>query len=298
MKLNGVLIEDTYAEAFEGTYSRILVTAASRRWVETAARTAVGYGTSIIGCGAEAGIEVFLPPDKTPDKRPGAVLQFWTGKKKMVHELLGRIGQCILTAPTTAVFNWCRPDGEKLDIGFKMGFFGDGYQSERRVGGRDMTVIPVMIGEFLIEKDLGISKGVAGGNFLIMGADTASTLSAAEKASDVISDLEGVITSFPGGVCASGSKVGSNKYRFMTATTNEVFCPTLRNTATGSKVPKDVASVAEIVLNGVSETVVREGMKSGIEAASKVDGVKKISAANYGGGLGNVPIELHSLWGG
>jgi formylmethanofuran--tetrahydromethanopterin N-formyltransferase len=295
MQINGVIIEDTFAEAFTSNYSRFLITAKNKRWVETAAREATGYGTSIIGCGAEGGIERILDASKTPDGRPGAVVQIWTGKKNMMHELLGRIGQCVLTSPTTSVFDWCG-DCEKIDVGRKMRYFADGHARKTKIADRRMYSIPVMMGEFLIERDPGLAKGVAGGNFLIMGSYQDVTLSSAEKAIDAISGLEGVITSFPGGVCASGSKIGSNKYSFMKATTNELYCPSLRESLTGSKVPTGVSSIAEIVVNGVSEDAVKSGMKQGIEAAANTSDIKRISAVNYGGSLGNVPINLHDLW--
>jgi formylmethanofuran--tetrahydromethanopterin N-formyltransferase len=296
MKLNGVPIDDTFAEAFESHYARFLITAKNKKWAEAAGREAIGYGTSIIGCSAEGGIERFLTKAETPDGRPGAVVQIWTGKKHMLHELLGRIGQCVLTAPTTAVFDWCG-DCEKIDVGNKMRFFADGYASFRMIGEREIVVIPVMMGEFLIEKELGMAKGVAGGNFLIMGSTQDAALTAAEKAAETIDNAEDVVSSFPGGVCAPGSKVGSNKYKFMKATTNELYCPTLCDQVPETKVPSGVSAIAEIVINGTSEEAVKSAMKEGIEAATSTKGVKRISAANYGGNLGNVPIVLHELWG-
>ncbi len=295
MNINGVPIVDTFAEAFESHYSRFLITAKTEKWVKIATREITGFASSIIGCSAEGGVESYLAGDETPDGRPGAVVQIWTSRKKMLHELLDRIGQCVLTAPTTAVFDWCG-DCEKVDVGRKMRYFGDGYASKTKVDGRRMYAIPIMMGEFLIERDIGFSKGVAGGNFLIMGSDLDSSLSAAEAAADEIQRVDGVISSFPGSVCASGSKVGSNKYDFMKATTSELFCPTLREEISGSMVPEDVSSIAEIVLNGVSRDAVVLAMKKGIEAATSVDGIKQISAANYGGTLGNVPIKLYDLW--
>jgi formylmethanofuran--tetrahydromethanopterin N-formyltransferase len=214
----------------------------------------------------------------------------------MMHELLGRIGQCVLTSPTTAVFDWCE-DCERIDVGNKMRFFADGYASISKIGDRDVVSVPVMMGEFLIEKELGVAAGVAGGNFLIMGLNQDTALEAAEKASDAILNSVGSISSFPGGVCASGSKVGSRKYKFMKATTNELYCPTLREQVSESKVPADVGAIAEIVINGVSESAVRVAIKNGIEASTSVDGVRRISAANYGGTLGKVHINLHDLWG-
>jgi len=295
LEVSGVPVEDTFAEAFTSWYSRFLITADTLGWAETAAREASGYGCSIIGCSAEAGVEGVLGSALTPDARPGAVVQVWTGRKKMLHELLGRIGQCVLTAPTTAVFDWC--DGEeKLDVGVKMRFYADGYESYRGVGGREMVVIPVMMGEFLIERSLGVAKGVAGGNFLVIARDRASALSAAERAARAVACAGGVVSPFPGGVCAAGSKVGSRRFRFMKATTNEVYCPSLRSKLPGSKLPDEAGAVAEIVVNGVSEEAVRAAMKQGIVEACKVQGVLRISAANYGGRLGNVLIDLISLW--
>ena len=294
VEINGVNIEDTFAECFTSAYTRLLITAVNEKWARIAATQATGYGTSMIGCTAEAGIEAFLDESQTPDKRPGYVIQLWTSKKNMLNELLGRIGQCVLTSPTAAVFNWCEST-EKLDAGHKMRFFGDGHQSRGMVGDRVVTKIPIMGGEFVIEKEFGVSKGVAGGNFIILADSIESALAAAESAVDAIGSVEGVITPFPGGVCASGSKVGSNKYKFMHACTNELYCPTISETVEGSFV-KDAKSVLEIVIDGVSEEQVKEATKKGIEAACKIDGVKGITAGNYGGTLGNVHIRLRELF--
>lgn len=294
MEINGVEIEDTFAECFTSTYSRVLITAVNEKWARIAATCATGYGTSMIGCSAEAGIEGSLDETRTPDGRPGHIIQMWTSKKRMMGELLGRIGQCILTAPTAAVFNYCE-SGEKLDAGHKMRFFGDGYESDSVVGGRNVTVIPIMGGEFIIEKEFGVAGGVAGGNFIIIADSRESALKATEAAVEAIDIVEGVITPFPGGICASGSKVGSNKYKFMHACTNEMYCPTISEKVEGSLV-KDAEGVLEIVIDGVSEGRVREAMKKGIEAACKIDGVKRISAGSYGGTLGNVHIYLRELF--
>jgi formylmethanofuran--tetrahydromethanopterin N-formyltransferase len=288
-----MIVEDTYAEAFEGYYSRILVTAINEKWVRHAAAAATGYATSMIGCSAEAGIERYISTGETPDNRPGAVLQIWAGKKKMMKELLGRIGQCILPAPTTAVWNFC-PGGELLDVGYKMRYYADGFEEIREVAGRRMVVIPVMMGEFLIEAELGVAKGVMGGNFFILASSQDSALEAAEKALEAIQKVEGVIAPFPGGVCGSGSKVGSKKYKFMHATTNERYCPTLSEGVKDSMV-NNLGAVAEIVINGVSEEKVREAMAAGIKAVLPCEGVEKVSAGNYGGGLGKIHIHLREL---
>ena len=294
MKINNTEIEDTFAECFTSFYSRFLLTAVNEKWARIAATQATGYGTSMIGCTAEAGIEGFLDETKTPDGRPGYIIQLWTSKKNMMNELLGRIGQCVLTSPTAAVFNRCESD-EKLDVGHKMRFFGDGHQSRGDVGGRAVTIIPIMGGEFVIEKEFGIAKGVAGGNFIILADSIEAALGASEKAVEAIGDVKGVITPFPGGICASGSKVGSNKYKFMHACTNELYCPTISETVKGSHV-KDAKSVLEIVIDGTSEKSLRAAMKIGIEAATKTKGVNGITAGNYGGTLGKVHIYLKELF--
>ncbi|MEE8167382.1 MAG: formylmethanofuran--tetrahydromethanopterin N-formyltransferase [Candidatus Hydrothermarchaeales archaeon] len=287
------IIEDTFAEAFTSYYSRVLITAVNERWAEIASLEATGYGTSMIDCSAEAGIEGYLSPERTPDSRPGCIIQIWAKKKKIKDELIGRLGQCTLTAPTAAVWNYCDSD-EKLDIGRKIGFFGDGYQKEKRVRGREVVSIPTMMGEFLIETELGVAKGVAGGNFFILAQSQASALEAAEKAIAAIRGVEGVIAPFPGGICTSGSKIGS-KYKFLSASTNEEYCPSLASIVEGSKV-KGLGAVAEIVLDGISEDKVREAMRSGIEAAVKVEGVARISAGNYGGRLGDIKVYLRELF--
>ncbi len=292
MLLHGVEIEDTYAEAFTGTYARILITAATRKWAEVAATEATGYGTSMIDCSAEAGIEG-PPANSTPDSRPGVVMQVWARKKKMKAELLGRLGQCVLTSPTAAAWNYC-DSAEKLDVGRAMGFFGDGYQEERMLHGRSVVAIPIMMGEFIIEKDFGVAKGVAGGNFFVLAKSQAAALGAAEKAVEAIRGIEGVIAPFPGGVCAAGSKIGSS-YKFLKASTNHEYCPSIAKRVQKTKV-SGIGGVAEIVLDSTDEARMREAMRAGIEAASKVDGVAKISAGNYGGKLGGVEIHLNELF--
>jgi len=296
MRLNNAELEDTFAEAFEMTYSRFLVTASSKKLVLAAASEACGYGTSIIGCSAEGGIEskIFAKAE-TPDSRIGVAVQLWARKSKIEWELINRIGQCILTAPTTAAWNLTE-SGEKLDIGKKLGFFGDGYESHGIVGGREVARIPIMMGEFIIEKKIGIAQGVAGGNIIIQAKSQKRATLACEAASKEAKKVSGVITPFVLGICASGSKVGSKKYKFMHATTNELFCPTLKDKVEGTKVKEGANAVGEIVINGITEQKVREAMKLAIIAASKIKGVKYITAANYGGTLGKVKINLPSLF--
>ncbi len=292
-----VKIEDTYAEAFSGYYSEILVTARDEKWLLAAVNSATGFATSCIGCGCEAGIDRILP-EGTPDGRIGATLQFWVpvwkreAVKAMESELIHRIGQSILTAPTTAVWNSTDAGvGERFDIGKKLGFFGDGFQKSDKIHGRNVIRIPRMMGEFLIEEWIGYGRGIMGGNLWFFGDSEDSALEAAEKAVEAIRAVGGVVTTFPGGVCASGSKVGS-RYKSLVASTNHRFCPTLRGSVKDSRIPEDVNSVSEVVFNGVSEERVREAMKKAINAVRDSPGLIKISAGNYGGKLGRYKIRL------
>jgi len=292
MEYNGVIIDNTYAEGFPIWVSRVIVTAVTKEWAYKAAVEATGFATSTIGCPAEAGIERFVPADETPDGRPGYAILICVGKKKLKEQLVERISECILTAPTTAAFNGLDAE-EKLPV--KLHFFGDGFESKVTVGGRECWSIPIMGGDFIIEEEYGAVKGVAGGNFLIMGENQMSALVAAEAAVDAIADVPGVITPFPGGVVSSGSKVGSNKYKFMGASTNEAFCPTIREKVEGTGVPAGIGAIYEIVIDGVDEASVKAAMAAGVKAACKVPGVKQITAGNYGGSLGPFKFQLHEL---
>ncbi len=286
-----IIIENTYAEAFSTKAAHILITAATKNLAHIAATEATGFATSFIGCPAEAGIDSYVPPEKTPDGRPGYSIIICQNRTDDVKEqLLERIGQCVLTAATTAVFNLA--DSEVTDnLGFKLAFFADGYQEKVELYDRTMYRIPVMSGDFLIEEDFGIVDAVAGGNLFIMAKTQATALMAAEAAVNAISQVEGVITPFPGGIVASGSKVGSKKYKFMHATTNEEYCPTLKNTVE-SKLSEDVEGVYEIVFDGLTEEKIRTATQSAISAVKTIPGVVKISAGNYDGSLGKYRINL------
>jgi formylmethanofuran--tetrahydromethanopterin N-formyltransferase len=297
MEINGVEIEDNFAEAFGIKVSRILITAATKKLALVAATEATGYGTSVIGCPAEAGIDDYVPPQKTPDGRPGYVIMICNmNKDKLDHELLERVGMCVLTAATTAVFDWMDEPDEKLKTGQKLKFFGDGYEQTLDIQGRKVHSIPLMSGDFLVEAELGIRSGVAGGNFFILAENQPAGLLAADAAVDAIGAVPGAITPFPGGIVASGSKVGSTKYKFLGASTNEKMCVTLKDEVEGCQIPEDVNGVYEIVIDGVDEDAVKAAMKAGIEAAVKIAGVIQISAGNFGGNLGKYQIKLHELF--
>lgn len=294
MEINGVQIDDTFAEGFPIKAARVQITAVTERWALEAAREATGFGTSVIGCPAEAGIECIVDGSETPDGRPGVnILICNMGYKNLENSLLWRIGQCVLTAPTAAAFSGMPEAEKKFDTGKKLSFFGDGYQKQTELYGRNVWKIPLMSGEFVIEQDFGAVDGVAGGNFLILGQNQMAALTAAEAAVSAIGKLKGSITPFPGGVVSSGSKVGS-KYKFLKASTNTAFCTSLREDGVCT-LTEDVSAVYEIVINGVNQEAVQVAMKAGINAACRVPGVLRITAANYEGKLGTHQFPLHVI---
>lgn len=301
---NGVEIDDTFAEGFSMWGSRIIITAVNRKWASIAANNMTGFATSVIACDCEAAIEKYLEPEETPDLRPGvSVLLFGFSRNRLSSPMLNRIGQCVLTCPTTAIYNGI-PEEEAdamLDVGKSLRFFGDGYQAKMRMddgwlGRRRYWRIPVMEGEFLSEERFGAKRAVAGGNFLVMGADSESTLKASEDAIEAIKKVPGVIAPFPGGLCRSGSKVGS-QYPFLRASTNTPFCPSIKNSLPESEIPENVNSVLEVVINGLDEDSVKLAMGVGIKAATMVEGVKKITAVNFEGKLGKFQISLKDVLG-
>jgi len=311
MKLNNIEIEDTYAEAFDLWCTRVLLTALNEEWLNIACNVFTGYAVSTIACDCEAGIEKKIPANQTPDKRPGASLMFFAPREKLKDALTNRVGQCILTCPTTSLFDWLNQEADKYKdkktgeekpaifvIGKNMRFFGDGWEKEGTVGNRKVQNIPVMEGIFTIEDSFKAKKAIGGGNFFILGDKLENTLKAATSAVKAIHDIEGVITSFPGGVCRAGSKTGSLKYaKFMHASTNQRFCPTLKREIQDSALPADVNCVLEIVLNGITIDAVKKATAAGIKAAVKVPGIKKITAGNYEGKLGKHKIVLKEVLG-
>ncbi|MDD2665988.1 MAG: formylmethanofuran--tetrahydromethanopterin N-formyltransferase [Methanocellales archaeon] len=293
MQMGEVEIEDTFAEAFEMYAARALITAKDERYALISAVSMTGFATSVIMCGCEAGIENEVSTEETPDGRPGInILIFAMSKKDLEAQLFKRVSQCVLTSVTTACFNNLNGE-EKISIGGKLKYFGDGHQVSRFIGDRRMWVIPVMEGEFAVEEEFGILKGVGGGNFLILGRDIDCVLEASEKAVEAIKKVKGVIAPFPGGIVRSGSKIGS-RYEFLNVSTNTAYCPTLKSLAE-SKLPKEVNSVLEIVLDGLDADGVYKAMREGIKAACTVEGILKITAGNYGGKLGKHLIHLREV---
>jgi formylmethanofuran--tetrahydromethanopterin N-formyltransferase len=280
-------VADTFAEMFPLWAGRILITAENEKWALTAASVATGFATSVIMAPAEAAIDQPVPANQTPDNRPGILIQIYNRDRfELKHQLMERIGQCIMTCPTTSAFNGLTTAKRKLTVGRSLRYFGDGFQKKTMVGDRKCWKIPVMEGNFIVEDGFGAQEAVAGGNFMIFAENQASGLKAAEAAADAIRAFApDVIMPFPGGVCRAGSKAGSLKYK-MKASTNHPYCPTLRTVVPDSVVPENVNSVYEIVINGLTLDAVKNAMKQGVTAAANAHGVVKISAGNYGGKLG------------
>ncbi len=287
-------VANTFAEAFKMWASRVIITAQTPRWAMIAAQSVTGFATSVIGCKCEAGIERELSENETPDLRPGVSILLFAGSSKAIgNRLVERVGQCIMTCPTTACFNGLAKAETTVSVGGKIRYFGDGYQASKQLDGRRLWRIPVMEGEFLIDDRFGAQPAVGGGNLLFLGKDVASTLEAAEAAAAAMREVPGVILPFPGGLVRSGSKIGS-KYKALPASTNDAFCPTLRANAPGSALDEQVGSVLEVVVDGLDEEAVAEAMRKGIYAAAGKDLIQ-ITAGNYGGNLGQYHIHLHGL---
>ena len=299
LQRNGVVIDDTFAEAFPMKATRIVITAHNLTWARHAANSATGFATSVIACGCEAGIERELGPDETPDGRPGlSVLIFSMSGKELAKQLERRVGQCVLTCPTTAVFAGIA-EGEAIALGKNLRFFGDGWQMSKLIDGVRYWRVPVMDGEFVAQESTAVVKGVGGGNLLLLCSDTDSALAVAEVAVNAMRALPNVILPFPGGVVRSGSKVGS-KYAALNASTNDAFCPSLYGLVAHSELTPQTRCVMEIVIDGLTEADVgaamRVGMQAGI-ACGAACGLLRISAGNYGGKLGPFHFHLRKLLG-
>jgi formylmethanofuran--tetrahydromethanopterin N-formyltransferase len=297
MNRNGVTIDDTFAEAFPMKATRLLITAHDMTWARHAALAATGFATSVIGCGCEAGIERELSAQETPDGRPGiAVLLFAMSGKELAKQIERRVGQCVLTCPTTAVFAGIA-EGEAVALGKNLRFFGDGWQTSKVIGGVRYWRVPVMDGEFVAQETTAVVKGVGGGNLLLLARDTEAALAAAQAAVSAMQRLPNVVMPFPGGVVRSGSKVGS-KYAALSASTNDAFCPSLVGLVAKSELSDETRCVLEIVIDGLTEADVAAAMRAGLDAGiamGAVGGLLRISPGNYGGKLGPFHFHLHKL---
>ena len=293
MRLNSTEIVDTFAEAFEMWAARIVITADSGQWAAAAAQSMTGFATSVIGCKCEAGVERALPAAETPDGRPGvAVLLFAIDAGGLGKRLVERIGQCVMTCPTTACFNGLDAE-DSVVVGGQLRYFGDGYQIAKRIDGRRFWRIPVMDGEFLVEDRFAVQPGVGGGNLIILGKDAPAALGAARAAVKAMRQVPGIILPFPDGIVRSGSKIGS-RYKGLIASTNDAYCPTLGGIAPATELPPGVGCVLEIVIDGLDLEAVEEATRRGLHAAAR-RGIKRISAGNYGGKLGRYHIGLHGV---
>lgn len=295
--INGVTVDDTFAEAFGMSGTGMVITADTMKWARIAAVTATGFGTSVIGCGAECGIDREMSPEETPDGRPGVrVLMFGFSPEALIPQVKNRVGQCVLTSPGSACF---ASVDAPLKIGLGQGprFFGDGNQTAKKLGDRRYWRVPVMDGEFVIEETVGVTtEAVGGGNLLIIGRDRAGLLETTEAAVEAIAKVNDVITPFPGGIVRSGSKVGS-KYKGMFASSNDAFCPTIRGAVKSELGPGTIA-VLEIVIDGLTSKSVADAMRVGLKAVTDTGaarGVTRVSAGNYGGKLGAHHYHLKDL---
>ena len=297
MKLQGVAIDDTFAEAFPMKATRLLITAHDATWAMHAAVSATGLATSVIGCGCEGGIERMLDASETPDGRPGvAILLFAMSGKELGKQIERRVGQCVLTCPSTAVFAGLA-DGEPVALGRHLRFFGDGWQASKVIGGVRYWRIPVMDGEFVAQETTPVVKGVGGGNLLLLATGMDEALAGAEAAATAMRGVHHVILPFPGGVVRSGSKIGS-RYAGLPASTNDAYCPSLAALAPRTELTDDIRCVLEIVVDGLSEADVAAAMRAGIAAIVERGaqaGVQRISAGNYGGKLGPFHFHLREL---
>ncbi len=296
-------VEDTYAEAFRSIYAEVLITARDRTWLDHAVAAATGNASSTILCDCEAGLDRYVGPGgdtslATPDGRPGAIVQFHVPRfrkdrrEALERSLLVRVSQNVLTCPTAAAFNLLDTE-DYFKLGRKLAFFGDGHQFRDSRHGRPVWVVPILGGEFVIDRRFGYRDGLMGGNLWFLGESVDAALLAAERAAAAVADTPGVIMPFPGGIAGSGSKAGS-RYKFSIASTYAEFCPTLREKlGERSRLPASVASVMEVIINGSDLATIAAATHRAIEAAATTPGLVKISAGNYGGRLGKSFIYLH-----
>ena len=296
MIINGVTIDETFAEAFPMKATRVIITAHTEQWAWNSALSMTGFATSVIGCGCEADIECKLDPSETPDGRPGvSAMLFAMGNKALMKQVETRAGQTVLTSPGSALFAGI-DGGDRIPLGKNLRYFGDGFQTSKLINDKRYWRIPVMDGEFLVEETTGKVNAIGGGNLLVMAESLEVALDASEKAVEAMRKIPNIILPFPGGVVRSGSKVGS-KYAALHASTNDAFCPTLKG-VTKSELSADIESVLEIVIDGLTEEDINKAMRIGIETFCSIgayNGIKRISAGNYGGKLGPHHFHLREI---
>ncbi|WP_158922533.1 formylmethanofuran--tetrahydromethanopterin N-formyltransferase [Acidisphaera sp. S103] len=295
---NDIVIDATYAEAFDMRATALVITAPTLRWARIAAASMTGFATSVIACGVEAGVDAELPAETTPDGRPGVrVLLFAGSTGELQKQLTNRVGQCVLTSPGSACYAGLAGT-EPLKLGDGLRYFGDGFQISKRLPDRHIWRLPVMDGEFVCEATTGLTKtAVGGGNLILMARTSDAALAAAEAAADAIARTPDAIAPFPGGIARSGSKIGS-KYKGLIASTNHAYCPTLRGEVSNTALGPDVGAVLELVIDGLTPDAVAAAMRAGMEAVVALGpeaGAIRVAAGNYGGKLGRHHFHLHEL---
>jgi formylmethanofuran--tetrahydromethanopterin N-formyltransferase len=298
LKAGGVVIDDTFAEAFDMRGCALMITADSAKWATQAATTMTGFATSVIACGCEAGIDRTLSPEETPDGRPGVrVLLFAVSTAELQKQLQNRVGQCVLTSPGSACYSGLDAGEDRLKLGAAIRYFADGWQIAKKIGDKRYWRLPVMDGEFVCESMTYLTKrAVGGGNLIIMGATPQTTLAATEAAVEAMHAVPDAIMPFPGGIVRSGSKVGS-KYKGAVASTNHLYCPTLKG-AVESEIGPEIGAVLEIVIDGLTSESVAAAMRAGLKAIADLGperGARRVGAGNYGGKLGKHHYRLREL---
>ncbi|HEX4147446.1 MAG TPA: formylmethanofuran--tetrahydromethanopterin N-formyltransferase [Pirellulales bacterium] len=293
MRIADTEVEDTFAEAFRMRCVRLIVTAHDEYWLQAAATEFCGYGSSVIGCDAEAGVERRLTLEESPDGRPAlAILVFGFSADSLAKAVPNRAGQCLMTCPTTAVYDGLTDGDERIPLGKHIRYFGDGFQKSKLLDGKRYWRVPVMDGEFFVAESLHVAKGIGGGNLILQGVTLPDALAGARRTVEALADLPGVITPFPGGMARSGSKVGS-RYKRLLASTADAYCPTLRGSVE-SRLHPDANYAYEIVIDGVDEAAIRQAMTLALKAVVG-PGIVAVSAGNYGGKLGKFHFPLHGL---
>jgi len=294
MEINGIFIDDTFAEAFPMKATRLVITAMTLKWAYRAANSLTGFASSVISCGCEADIERELAPGETPDGRPGiSVIIFAMSRSALQDQLTKRVGQSVMTTATSACFAGSQ-SGTMIPLGRSLRYFGDGFQISKVINGTRYWRIPVMHGEFVCEETTGMVPAIGGGNFLVMAKTSRHGLAACEQAVKAIRKVNDAVTTFPGGVVGSGSKIGS-RYKFLPASTNEIYCPTLKGQVK-TELDSKVGSVLEIVIDGQSEEAVARAMTAAVQSSAG-HGILAITAGNYGGKLGKFHFHLRELAG-
>lgn len=298
LSINNIPVDDTYCEAFSGVFTRFIVTAKDKKRLRRAAYLSTALPSTVFSK-SEGGIESWLSPSETPDGRMGAIIQIWVNDIKGSRDILAsemgwRIRQGILVVPTTSVFN-ALDSKQNIDMIEPVGYCADGYHHEETMYDRETIVLPLMMGDFIIERYLGISGGVMGGNVWFFCDSIDSALEAGDRAVEAVDAVEGAVTTFD--ICSAGSKpvYPRQEHPEVGPSTNHPYCPTLQGKIPDYMVPEGIKSIPEIVINGVNENALKNAMKAAMYAAAEVAGVKRISSGNYEGKLGKFNIILKDL---